>query len=251
MIRRTALLLLILVACGKPPIVDPAEEAYRHAMELFSKASAETHDLTYRDPRFDDVLAALALVPQGDELRGKADALVQRIKLARAEADRADGESNNAISQALAAPEFNPQPRDAPFPVPTKSSVVKSTAVARGPSELDNMGAGMGAGSYPGASPPVQKNSKLPSFYRQAGYLGAGKGSGLGPPALGPPNPQQSAALGPPQPAAQTADTAVAQEPPTQAPDAPPSAPPPGPPPGPPPVFGLPGPAGRAILGGH
>lgn len=240
---RLGLLFLVLGACEKPPVVDPAEVAYRHAMDLFAKASADTQDLTYRNPRFDEVLAALALVPQGDELRTKADRLAEQIRQARAEADRADGESNSKLDEALAAPSFNPQPRDAPFPMPTKPGAAKGVA----PAQPMPVSPGYSGTPYPSGGQHPPPSSKVPSFYKQ--YLSANNRPGTAPPGVAGPSGEESAALGPPKPGANVTTTDTAAAPPAEA--APVGTPTLGPPPGPPPVFGLPGPAGRAIMGGH
>ncbi len=244
--RRSSLglLLLALCACDKPPIVDPAEVAYRHAMDLFAKACTDTHDLTYRDPRFDAVLEALALVPQGDELRAKADALVQQIKTARAEADRADAESNSQISQALEPPTFSPQERDAPFPVMGKAGAPAAGAGAA--RQVSSNFGYAGSASPPSAAARRAADSKLPEWYRRAGYLGYGKRPAA-PGATGPTG-QAAPPTGPPPPAAEAANTASGPAPNA---NLAPSSATPVVPQGPPPVFGLPGPAGRAIMGGH
>jgi hypothetical protein len=217
-----------LAACDKPPIDDPAEVAYRRAMELFAGASAASHDLTYRDPRFDAVLAALAEVPRSDPLGIKAYELGQKIERARADADRADHESNAAVSQALAPVPFNALPRDVPLPASAKP-VAGAATTDRGPSELQNLGG-------VGLSNPIAER-KLPDWYRRAGYFGAGKRPGA------PTPPGEADRLGPPPPPDEMADS----PPPTPPPAADPTPSPPPPPPGPPPVFGLPGPAGRAL----
>jgi hypothetical protein len=226
-------------ACDKPLPPDPAEAAYHQAIELFAKASADTGDLTYRNPRFDEVLAALAEVPHGDELRAKADALAQQILTARAEANRADGESADAVAQALAAPEFSPQARDVPFPLP--GGVGKPGAKAAGSQTAsDNVGYG-GGGYSPSAS--RKSSASLPDWYRQAGYLGLGKH-----PRAAAPTGQAAAATGPPPPADPAANTPAG---PAQSSNTAPSTATPAVPQGPPPIFGLPGPAGRAVMGGR
>jgi hypothetical protein len=234
-----ASLALTVVACRKPVVEDPAEVAYHHAIELFAKASAESHDLSYRDPRFDAVLTALGEVPQGTSFRAKADQLVQQIVLARAEADRIDHDSNNAISQALAPVQFNPLERSVPLPSHGKPAAGPQPSTAPTAPE---------ATGYAGtaAVPRAPGERKLPDWYRQAGYLGLGKRPGTVPGAA--PTPTGVAAA----PAAETPEVAAAP-PATESPAAPasPSAAPnpSSPPTGPPQVFGLPGPAGRAVMG--
>jgi hypothetical protein len=231
-------------ACRKPVAVDPADALYHRAIELFAKASADTHDLTYRDPRFDEVLTALGEVPPGSELRGKADALAEQIRQARAEAERADLDSKKALSDALASPEFSPRPRDAALPVGMGKGGTRS---ADGRDLPIRPGFGYTGRSSPASAVPTAGESRLPAWYKQAGYMGLGKRV-IGLAATGSTG-GAAAVTGPPPapPAADaTAATAPAAAPPSLAPAE--AAPPPA---GPPPIFGLPGPAGRAVMGGR
>ena len=217
-----AVLGLAAAACRKPPPPDPAEAAYRHAVELFAKASADTHDLTYRDSRFDAVLDALAEVPSGDELRPKAEALAQQILVARRQAAAADQASDEQVARALSDPSFVARPRDAPFPAAAPGAGATSGAA----------GAPAWRGtSWTGSTP--SGGQQLPDWYRQAGYLGLR------------PRAAPAAAAVAPAPGPRIA------VPPVIAPSRPPppgSVQPAAPPPAPA-VFGLPGPAGRALMG--
>jgi hypothetical protein len=76
---------------------------------MFAQASGASQDLSYRDPRFDAVLSALAEVPMGSEFRSQAEALANRIRQARARANASDAESKEAIDRALAQPAFESQ----------------------------------------------------------------------------------------------------------------------------------------------
>ncbi len=217
--RRAAATLLALglssVACRKPPPPDPAEVAYRRAVEMFARFAAQTHDLTYRDPRFDNVLAALALVPAGDPLRAKADALAREILAARRQATDEDAKSAGVVAKALAPAPFVPAPHDAPFPTPPAA-----------PAGATGAGAPQwSGGGWEGAS---SEATPLPDWYRKAGYLGLGRR--------------------PPSPASSVPPPVVAASPPAAPAPAqrPSAAPPPRPQPA---IYGLPGPAGRALGG--
>ncbi len=224
---------LAIGGCRKPPPPDLAEAAYRHAVELFAKASADTHDLTYRDPRFDGVLAALAEVPAGDELRPKADALGQQILDARRRADALDREGEQKVAEALAEPAFVPLPVDAPMPAPGGARRGGPGATgATGPATLSS---GWTPSSSPGAA-QRGGDTELPFYYRLAGYLGYHRSAGGAPvqssaaPAAAPPPPPAEAKAPSPAPSPRAApSSAPAQQ-------------------GPPAVYGLPGPAGRALI---
>ncbi|HUB07297.1 MAG TPA: hypothetical protein VMB50_09855 [Myxococcales bacterium] len=223
------LVALVLVGCRKPPPEDPAEAAYRHAVELFAKASAETHDLTYRDPRFDAVLEALAQVPAGDELRPKADALALQIRQGRDEGEQLDAEGNKNVAAALAEPDFVPLPKDAPMPVPGSATRSNDSQPAESP-----------APDWPWTSAGAKSNGRpagynpLPDYYKRAGYLGYGQHAASADGTPPPPPPVQQEEPAPPAPKAPVVVPAQAPPPETQ---------------GPPPVYGLPGPASHALLG--
>ncbi|MHB8418610.1 MAG: hypothetical protein ACYDCL_11070 [Myxococcales bacterium] len=212
-----------LAACRKAPPADPAEAAYRRAVDLFAKASAETHDLSYRDPQFDAVLEALAEVPAGDELRPKADALAGQIREARHEAELLDREGDERVAAALSEPNFVPLPQDAPMPA----------AKAAGPSGAERPAAAGGGVWWPTPERPGQIGKDgLPAYYRMAGYFGYGKQKAS--PASEAPAKPETGATPPPAAAAPTVRSA---SPPPEAPQGPPS------------IYGLPGPANRALIG--
>jgi hypothetical protein len=103
------LVLLLWTSCRRTTPEDPAERAYRAAVQLFAQSSAASQDLTYRDARFDAVLVALEAVPAGSELRAQADGLAKRIRSARSEADAAEAKSREEVERALAQPPFGPR----------------------------------------------------------------------------------------------------------------------------------------------
>jgi hypothetical protein len=213
-----ALTVALLAGCRHPPPEDPAEKIYRGAVQLFAQASAASQDLTYRDPRFDAVLAALAKVPEGSEFRPDADALAERIRTAREKATAADAESQKAIERALARPEFESQGKV----VATQGSAVTPRPASKA------------APSAPGVAPSaeaVQSSEAAARAIQRS--LSAGEQE---PPDVAPET--------------QAVDNASPSEP-ESAPPARASAsrPPPPPPPPTPPgqIFGLPGPAGRAM----
>ena len=99
-------------ACRRPrPLEDPGEASYHQAVLLFAKLSGETQDLSYRDPRFDQVLTLLGGVALESELRPKADALGVRIRSARAEAEARDRASEESRLRAEAGPGFQAETR--------------------------------------------------------------------------------------------------------------------------------------------
>jgi hypothetical protein len=220
---------LALVACTKHT-EDPAEAAYGKAVAQFAALSAETKDLTYRDPRFDQVLEALDAVPSGSEASDRARALGQRIRLARAAADQDDKRSQQELQEATAAPVFVPEPSEAVAPVMPKRPGTEPEPMPHA------------AGSVALAVAPTAAQTgitpSLPDWYQQAGY-------GTPPPAPAPAPGEDSA------PSDQPSDqTDVAQSPSGGNPDGstkhhasssddagwr---------------IYGLPGPAGKA-LGGH
>jgi hypothetical protein len=207
---------LLVTACHRAPVEDPAEQVYRGAVQLFAQASAASHDLTYRDPRFDPVLTALAQIPEGSEFRSEADALATRIRTARERANAADAESQKAIDRALAQPTFESQGK-----VETTQGSVVTPKMARPSAAVP-------------PPEPMGPNLALPSAAAaraQRRSLAAGAQEGDDETAQEPPEPSTQDE---PAPAPRTA---------TRTPPPPPSPPPT--PPGQ--VFGLPGPAGRAM----
>ncbi len=228
--------LLAALACKPAPLPeDPAQLAYRRAVRLFAALSADAGDLFYRDPRFDGVLELLAEVPPGSEPFPKAQELARRIRAGRAEAEREDEAQARAVDEALGDPNFRAVGRWSP--------VKPASAAAPAPAAADaapGVGAGL-VGGAPGFQPGgrgvfVQGIGQLPDWYRQAGYFGLGgsplaaepAASASAPPAADP----TGAAAPSPSPARprQAASSATA-----------PSASPA--------VYGVPGPAGRALRG--
>jgi hypothetical protein len=223
-----AVLAAALVGCRKPPPDDPAEAAYRHAVELFAKVSGETHDLSYRDPRFDEVLAALAAVPADADLRPKADALTRQILVARSEAEVLDQEGNEKVATALAQPEFVPLPKDAPMPSKGRPG---GTGATPPPPAVPtwSWAAPVGPGT------PGLGNRQLPAYYQRHfdnAPPGAAPPAVVAPPAADAPGPETPAPPVPPGPQVRAGTPSTTQD--SQSP---------------PPVYGLPGPAARALRG--
>jgi hypothetical protein len=213
---------VVVGACNKAT-PDPAEAAYGRAVTQFAALSAETKDLNYRDPRFDQVLVALDQVPAGSEASDRARALAQRIRLARMTAEQADQRSQQELREATAAPVFVPGPKtEAPGPPSLKTPVQSPPA---GWVQAPTLAAA--------ASPQDPSGSAVvPEWYRRAGYL---------------PSPAAPAA---PAPAASD-EPDMAQGQSQGKPDASTRPPPPGdstsdagwr-------IYGLPGPAGKALGG--
>jgi len=223
---------LAVVACRRPlPPEDPGARPYHDAVVLFAKLSDDTQDLSYRDPRFDDVIALCGEVPGASELRSKADALAGRIRQARADADRLDQESARLKAQAEATPDFLPEPRAVwPVGIATPPGASNAPSAAGSTADLGSFG-----GSAPGAVPRPFDPSKprpLPDWYRQKGYFGLSANG--------------ASANGTDAPTAAPADAPAAASAPAASPRAKAQPKPPAPV-GPPPVFGLPGPAGRVL----
>jgi hypothetical protein len=154
-------LALALVACTRRT-EDPAEAAYGKAVAQFAALSAETKDLTYRDPRFDQVLEALDAVPSGSEAADRARALGQRIRLARTAADQDDNRRQQELQEATAAPVFVPGPAEPVAPVMPKRPIVEQAPTPRA------------GGSVALAVAPTAAQTgitpSLPDWYQQAGY---------------------------------------------------------------------------------
>jgi hypothetical protein len=130
----------------------------------FAALSAETKDLTYRDARFDQVLEALDQVPSGSEASDRARALAQRIRVARMAAEQEDKTREQEIQQATAPPTFIPGARAGPpESVPLKTQAPSPAATRVQSAAL----APASAVAQPAASP------QLPDWYRQAGYAPA------------------------------------------------------------------------------
>ena len=217
--------LTLTAACRRPPPPeDPAQAAYRSAAQLFAAASAASGDLSYRDPRFDEVLVALALVPPGSDPAPKALALAARIREARARANAADEASAREVEAALAPPGFNPLPRDAKFTRPS----VRSRA---GEPPSSNA---ISASWSPAFVASKSGAGKLPDWYRQAGYLGLGQRP------TAPEAPAAVAAPTDPDGGAAAKDSSTTRRRASPAPTSTPA---------PPAVYGLPGPAGKALRG--
>jgi hypothetical protein len=208
------------IACHKP-VEDPSEAAYGQAVARFAQLSAQTQDLTYRDPRFDEVLADLARIPADSEAGMRAAALVQHIRQGRTVATQADQKTAQALQQAIAAPGFVPERRAwaAPLAAPPNPTVDRPPVLQGAPLTAS---AGL---PQPGAPAP------LPDWYRQRGFLTDQPVA----PSLPPP----------PPPGEEPVDVVAG------APDASASTSTPSPAPsndgGRPHIFGLPGPAGRAL----
>jgi hypothetical protein len=218
-----ALAMVLATACRRPPPEDPAEQVYRGAVQLFAQASAASHDLTYRDPRFDAVLAELAKVPENSEFRPEADALTTRIRTAREQAAAADEESRKAIDRALAQPAFESQGR---LDATQGSTVTPRVAPPRTASP---------AGTMPPPDPGPSQSNAARALQRS---LAAGAQEPADAPAAYAPGADDSA------PDETAAAPPVA---PNRGSRPPPPAPPPPPPTPPGQVYGLPGPAGRAM----
>jgi len=217
-----ALAIALATACHRPPPEDPAEQLYRGAVQLFAQASAASHDLTYRDPRFDAVLAELAKVPEGSEFRPEADALAKRIRTAREEAAAADEESRKAIDRALAQPAFESQGK---FEATQGSTVTPRAAPPR-------------TAPPPPTMPPPDPG---PSQSNAARALQRSLAAGAQEPADAP------AAFAPGADDSAPDETAAPSAAPHRRAPPPPPTPPPPPPTPPGQIFGLPGPAGRAM----
>lgn len=204
--------------CNKPT-QDPAEAAYGRAVAQFAALSAETKDLTYRDARFDQVLEALDQVPTGSEASDRARSLAQRMRLARAAADQADRRSQQELKEATASPVFVPGARAAaPEPVPL-------TAEAKSAAGTQVRTAALSAPGVPAAQGP----SALPEWYRQSGYAPPAPAEQQAAPSTEQQDVDQAQAAGkpdasarPPAPAGSTSDAGWR-------------------------VYGLPGPAGKAM----
>jgi hypothetical protein len=217
-----ALLASLVTSCHRQPPDDPAEKIYRGAVQLFAQASAASHDLTYRDPRFDAVLAELAKVPVGSEFQPEAEALSTRIRTAREKANAADAESQRAIDQALAQPTFQSQGKIEA----TQGSVVTPRGVKAATTPA-------GSAAVPGGPQMELPSTAAARAVRRSLAAGAQEE----------PDPAD-------RPAPET--EATAQDEAVPVPEAAPRrrvppAPPPPPPTPPGQVFGLPGPAGRAM----
>jgi regulator of sigma E protease len=216
----TALLLLSVwgAACRKPQ-VNPDEAAYGKAVARFAQVSAQTQDLTYRAPGFDEVLAELDSVPRTSEAGTRAAALAQSIRQARLAGAQQDEKSTQLLKQATAAPSFTPEQR-----LPDEAPAQASPAGGQPPPSM--------GGSPLTASSVPQGATALPAWYGQRGYLGAQPT----PPAAAPPTGEDSPP-GSPDAVAGTPDASSApgksQQTSTDA--------------GPWRVFGVPGPAGRAL----
>jgi hypothetical protein len=206
-------------ACTKPA-TDLSEAAYGRAVGQFAMLSGETKDLTYRDARFDQVLEALDQVPAGSA-SDRARALAQRIRLARMTAEQADQKSQQEIREATAPPLFVPGNRAAmSAPIPPKAPAL---AGARQPTTLAvNATLPAAAGAAAQAT----------DWYHQAGY---------GQPAAAAP------AAPPPEPEAEMAQSQVSGKPDASAR---PSSSGEAPNDGGWRIYGLPGPAGKAMGGG-
>ncbi len=207
------------VACHKAE-EDPSEAAYGEAVARFAQLSAQTQDLTYADPRFDEVLADLARVPADSEAGMRAAALAQRIRQARLAAAQAEQVTTQQIERATAAPRFIPE-----RPTPTELPKVAVPADGALP-PTQGTALTMSSGLSPSSAPPA-----IPDWYRQRGFIAP-------PPSEAPPPP-------PPEPAP-ASDDVVSGTPDASSRTPPPSTTPPDDA-GPAHIFGLPGPAGRAL----
>ena len=222
------------LGCSRAPLPeDPGAKIYHDAVVLFATLSDETHALSYRDPRFDDVMSLCNQVPPASELRPKADALASRIREARVDADARDKESAQMQARAMAPPEFQAQPD---MPLPVAAPVPVAGAGAPGTRVSAPSGSPWDApSSVPRTSTPIDpaKRGQLPDWYRQKGYFGLKPDA---PPGSTPPTPSAAAAI-PASPASTPQPSARPQARPAPPPDSQ----------GPPAVFGLPGPAGHAF----
>jgi hypothetical protein len=216
---------------ARPP-EDPGAKLYHDAVVLFATLSDETHDLSYRDPRFDDVMSLCSQVPTISDIRPKADALAGRIREARVEAEAHDKESAAMQARALAPIEFQAQPG-----VPLPATVPVPAGVGSSPQAANHGASSSATPSYqPRTSTPIDpaKRGQLPDWYRQKGYFGLKPDA---PPGSKPPATSAATAAipGSADPAAQRSAVLPSRAAPPPDSQAPPA------------VFGLPGPAGRAF----
>jgi hypothetical protein len=223
------------LGCSRAPLPeDPGQRPYHDAVVLFAKLSDDTQDLTYRDPRFDDVIDLCGQVPPTSELRPKADALAGRIRQARTEAEAHAREAAQLRAQAEASPDFQPEPRVA-LPATAQPTVPPGSANSAGANAAPGAGS---VGSYEASSQAGARRydaahpAPLPEWYRKKGYFGG--------------SPEAAAVPAADSVGAPAAPADVAPAPPTPAPPVRTQAAPVQPV-GPPPVFGLPGPAGHAL----
>lgn len=227
-LRGLALLALSAAACRKPAPIDPAEAAFHQAITRFAETSALTKDLTYRDPRFDPILDALDHIPAESEPKASALALAERIRGARALASSQERSSELLQAQAEAPPAFEPQLRLPSSPAPKQKAQAEAQATPSDP--------GYEPGSEPVSGGPIGKPSvkRLPSWY--AGYFGGSAGTGAGATEDGGATEAAATVVSgrPSPPASQPARKEAGKSSESA---------------GPPPVFGVPGPAGSALLG--
>jgi hypothetical protein len=215
---------LVVGACNKPAL-DPAEAAYGRAVTQFAALSAETKDLNYRDARFDQVLVALDQVPAGSEASDRARALAQRIRLARMTAEQADRRSQQELREATAPPVFVPGPKTEtlerpPLKTPAESPPagwVQAPALTVAVSPQDSSGSAV-----------------VPEWYRKAGYLP----SPAAPPSVAAPAPASSDEQDMAQGQSQGKPDASARPPPGDSTSDAGWR-----------IYGLPGPAGKALGG--
>jgi hypothetical protein len=203
-------------ACRKPAPVDPAEAAFHEVVTRFAEVSKLTKDLSYRDARFDPILGALDQIRAESEAKPRALALAERIRAARALASSQERSSELLQAQAEAPPAFEPQAR-----LPPPAATKRTTAIDAPPASSEQGYAEPVSGG-PVATAP---GHRLPSWY--AGYFGTDdkiQDAGAS-------EPDATAVNAPPSKPARKESGKGARSV------------------APPPVFGLPGPAGSALLG--
>ncbi len=205
-------------ACRKPAPLDPAEAAFHEAVTRFAEVSKLTGDLTYRDGRFDPILEALDRIPAESEAKPRALALAERIRGARALASSQERSSELLQAQAEAPPAFEPQPRLPSSPAPGQPARKEAQPAPAEPGYDEPLSGGAVAKA---------SGRRLPPWY--AGYFATGDriddagATGADAPDVAVPSPT-------PKPASKPSGKDEA-------------------PVGPPAVFGVPGPAGGALLG--
>lgn len=227
------------LACHKPPPpTDPGAGLYHEAVVAFASASAQTRDLSYRDPHFDAVLDKLRLVPLESEARAKAEALTRRITEGRALARQQELESLDLRAGAELAPQFRPEPQ---VIFPAVRGADAGLVSARQPPGGGAPAVGLPSTIIPAGAPfdPLKPRA-LPEWYRRSAEpsrsspamddtaTAAGSSAAPSPEAVSEPSESPSA---PPHRAAARPPVAPASE-------------------APPPVFGLPGPSNHALMGG-